>query len=548
MFLSPVPGSPAEEQPPPAADFYPQAKLGFGGLSMDDEGDARMSSPLATRPLKRNKLATPRDKGTPASRASTATDGVDSDASAGAASDDDDECGGFSLRVPRDGGAGPARSLFGRREGGPGREARDAPPPANVNPFAPRDLNRCDSIDTNSGSWTFDGGLKPALAAPAAPRRGAAGARRDAAADASSRFRNDFEVVREIGAGSFGTVRKVRSRIDGCLYAVKSTHARPRARRRKRGAARTFERPRRRSSAASCTATGRSRRSSRWPPSPRATRAPRACGTSCATTKPGSRTSGCTFRRSCATRRWRAASAAAASCRRPRRSGASSGRCSSRSSCSTRAVWSTSTSSRATSSSRARTRAEVVLPRSRPPGGERARGARLGRRACHAGEDCYKLGDFGLATTARARGDVVEGDARYMSKELLDDDDFMSGGGSGPRDLTKCDVFSLGATAFELVRRAPLAANGPAWHALRDGAAAFPATVPRDLRDVIAGLVHPNPAWRPTPAAALQHPELQSEVQRMALQLAAEKQHVQQYREDVARLSKHRLARSNTWA
>ena len=71
MFLSPVPGSPAEEQPP-AADFYPQAKLGFGGLSMDDEGDARMSSPLATRPLKRNKLATPRDKGTPASRASTA--------------------------------------------------------------------------------------------------------------------------------------------------------------------------------------------------------------------------------------------------------------------------------------------------------------------------------------------------------------------------------------------------------------------------------------------------------------------------------------------
>ena len=83
---------------------------------------------------------------------------------------------------------------------------------------------------------------------------------------------------------------------------------------------------------------------------------------------------------------------------------------------------------------------------------------------------------------------------------------------------------------------------------LRDGAAAFPATVPRDLRDVIAGLVHPNPAWRPTAAAALQHPELQSEVQRMALQLAAEKQHVQQYREDVARLSKHRLARSNTWA
>ena len=57
MFLSPVPGSPAEEQPP-AADFYPQAKLGFGGLSMDDEGDARMSSPLATRRSKASRCVT----------------------------------------------------------------------------------------------------------------------------------------------------------------------------------------------------------------------------------------------------------------------------------------------------------------------------------------------------------------------------------------------------------------------------------------------------------------------------------------------------------
>ena len=138
-----------------------------------------------------------------------------------------------------------------------------------------------------------------------------------------------------------------------------------------------------------------------------------------------------------------------------------------------------------------------------------------------------------------------------MSRELLDDDDFMGGGGGGggggARDLTKCDVFSLGATAFELVRRRPLAPNGPEWHALRDGGAAFPSDTPPDLREVVAGLLHPNPAWRPTAAQALQHPELQSEVQRMAQELAAEKQHVQQYREDVARLSKHRLARSNTW-
>jgi hypothetical protein len=47
---------------------------------------------------------------------------------------------------------------------------------------------------------------------------------------------------------------------------------------------------------------------------------------------------------------------------------------------------------------------------------------------------------------------------------------------------------------------------------------------------------------------ALMLPQLQSEVQKMATALAVEKQHVQEYRADVARLSKQRLARSNTWA
>ena len=44
MFLSPVPGSPANEEPPspPSVamqDYYPQAKFGFGQMSMSD-GDA----------------------------------------------------------------------------------------------------------------------------------------------------------------------------------------------------------------------------------------------------------------------------------------------------------------------------------------------------------------------------------------------------------------------------------------------------------------------------------------------------------------------------
>ena len=56
----------------------------------------------------------------------------------------------------------------------------------------------------------------------------------------------------------------------------------------------------------------------------------------------------------------------------------------------------------------------------------------------------YKLGDFGLVTTVHvgSGADVVEGDSRYMSKELLSDDHsnltkvchatvYQMGGGAG---------------------------------------------------------------------------------------------------------------------
>jgi hypothetical protein len=37
----------------------------------------------------------------------------------------------------------------------------------------------------------------------------------------SSRFETDFELLKTIGVGSFGTVHEVAARLDGCLYAVK---------------------------------------------------------------------------------------------------------------------------------------------------------------------------------------------------------------------------------------------------------------------------------------------------------------------------------------
>lgn len=37
-----------------------------------------------------------------------------------------------------------------------------------------------------------------------------------------SRFKSDFDVIGELGKGSFGAVYKVLSRLDGCMYAVKA--------------------------------------------------------------------------------------------------------------------------------------------------------------------------------------------------------------------------------------------------------------------------------------------------------------------------------------
>lgn len=64
--------------------------------------------------------------------------------------------------------------------------------------------------------------------------------------------------------------------------------------------------------------------------------------------------------------------------------------------------------------------------------------------------DQFKLGDFGLASKSSSDEDVEEGDSRYMSLELLAGDH---------SDLTKSDIFSLGATLYEICRGQPLVSS-----------------------------------------------------------------------------------------
>ncbi|KAL7435433.1 hypothetical protein ACHAXH_005443, partial [Discostella pseudostelligera] len=107
----------------------------------------------------------------------------------------------------------------------------------------------------------------------------------------------------------------------------------------------------------------------------------------------------------------------------------------------------------------------------------------------------FKLGDFGLANAFTANGgitsvtDIEEGDSRYMSKDLLD---------NSPKDLTKCDIFSLGATMYEVCSRQPLPSCGQDWQDLRNGKLPLlPGTMP-SLNAMIKEMMHPDPDKRPS--------------------------------------------------
>lgn len=70
----------------------------------------------------------------------------------------------------------------------------------------------------------------------------------------------------------------------------------------------------------------------------------------------------------------------------------------------------------------------------------------------------FKLGDLGLArVTTNLTGEIPEGDARYLAPEVLS---LVTDNPNHMPNLAKADIFSLGATIYEIMRGKILPTNG----------------------------------------------------------------------------------------
>eukprot|EP00392_Amoebophrya_sp_AT5.2_P000345 g345.t1 len=104
-----------------------------------------------------------------------------------------------------------------------------------------------------------------------------------------------------------------------------------------------------------------------------------------------------------------------------------------------------------------------------------------------------------------------EGDCRYLCRELLKAGGTSSSSSSSAQhqvdlDLTKADIFSLGAMCYELGSGKDLAAAGESWHALRDLDVDFEGEMPQlseDCVSLIVAMLQPDAAKRPSACAGL---------------------------------------------
>ncbi|GLD99359.1 hypothetical protein PINS_up008078 [Pythium insidiosum] len=109
-----------------------------------------------------------------------------------------------------------------------------------------------------------------------------------------------------------------------------------------------------------------------------------------------------------------------------------------------------------------------------------------------------KLGDFGVASktpSSSTHKADLEGDARYMPKELL----------SSTERHPSADIFSLGIMLIEMATNLALPQSGEQWHAIRQSVLPpLPSQYSAELLEIVSQMVHPEPSCRPTASSLLQ--------------------------------------------
>ncbi|KAL3671519.1 hypothetical protein V7S43_003439 [Phytophthora oleae] len=115
-----------------------------------------------------------------------------------------------------------------------------------------------------------------------------------------------------------------------------------------------------------------------------------------------------------------------------------------------------------------------------------------------------KIGDFGMAgkvTKASSKIGELEGDAKYMAKELL----------SSADRLPSADIFCLGITMLEIATGMPLPEAGKEWHDLREGQLpTFGPEYSEQLCSTIREMMHSTAAKRPNAGDILNNSRVQS--------------------------------------